>query len=108
MIVFWAAAIIAFVVIELATVGLASIWFALGALCALIAAALGAQLWLQILWFFIISIATLILTRPLVRKYINSKTSATNADRVLGDRADCHFGKTLEHRRARFHRRGPG
>ena len=87
MIVFWAAAIIAFVIIELATVGLASIWFALGALCALISALLGAQLWLQILWFFIISIATLILTRPLVKKYINSKTSATNADRVLGGRA---------------------
>ena len=87
MIVFWVAAIVAFVVIELATVGLASIWFALGALCALIAALLGAQLWLQIVWFIIISIAALILTRPLVKKYINAKTHATNADRVIGARA---------------------
>ena len=87
MIVFWAVATGVFIVIELATVGLASIWFALGALCALISALLGAKLWLQIVWFVIISVATLLLTRPLVRKYINSKTTATNADRVLGTTA---------------------
>ena len=87
MVVFWAAAIVAFIVIELVTVGLASIWFALGALCALIAALLGAGLWMQIIWFAVISAATLVLTRPLVKKYINSKTYATNADRVIGSRA---------------------
>lgn len=87
MIIFWSVAMVAFVVIEFATVGLASIWFALGALCALIAALLGAQLWLQILWFAVISIAALLLTRPLVKKYINGRTLATNADRVIGGRA---------------------
>ena len=87
MVIFWAAAIVVFVIIELATVGLASIWFALGALCALISTLLGAQVWLQIVWFVIISIAALFLTRPLVKKYINMKTHATNADRVIGSRA---------------------
>ena len=86
-VIFWAVAVVAFVILELATVGLASIWFALGALCALIAALLGAQLWLQIVWFAIVSIATLLLTRPLAKKYINSRTMATNADRVIGCRA---------------------
>ena len=86
-VIFWAVAVVAFVILELATVGLASIWFALGALCALIAALLGAPLWLQIVWFAIVSIATLLLTRPLAKKYINSKTMATNADRVIGRRA---------------------
>ena len=86
-VIFWAVAVAVFVILELATVGLASIWFALGALCALIAALLGAPLWLQIVWFAIISIATLLLTRPLAKKYINSKTTATNADRVIGRRA---------------------
>ena len=84
MTIFWAAAIVVFVGVELATVGLASIWFALGSLCALIAALLGAQVWLQIVWFVIISVAALVSTRPLVRKYINGKTQATNADRVIG------------------------
>lgn len=87
MTIFWAAAIVVFVVVELATVGLASIWFALGSLCALIAALLGAPVWLQIVWFVIISVAALVSTRPLVRKYINGKTQATNADRVIGHTA---------------------
>jgi membrane protein implicated in regulation of membrane protease activity len=86
-VIFWAVAVVAFVVLELATVGLASIWFALGALFALIAALLGAPLWLQIVWFVLVSVATLLLTRPLAKKYINSKTMATNADRVIGRRA---------------------
>ena len=84
MTIFWAAVIVVFVVVELATVGLTSIWFALGSLCALIAALLGAPVWLQIVWFVIISGAALVSTRPLVRKYINGKTQATNADRVIG------------------------
>jgi len=86
-VIFWAVAVVAFVILELATVGLASIWFALGSLCALIAALLGAKLWLQIVWFVIISAATLLLTRPLAKKYINNRTTATNADRVIGRRA---------------------
>ena len=86
-VIFWAVAVIAFVILELATVGLASIWFALGALCALLAALLGAPVWLQVVWFVIVSVATLLLTRPLARKYINSKTMATNADRVIGGKA---------------------
>ena len=86
-VIFWAVAVVAFIILELATVGLASIWFALGALCALIAALLGAPLWLQIVWFVVISVATLLLTRPLAKKYINSRTMATNADRVIGSRA---------------------
>ena len=86
-VIFWAVAVVAFVILELATVGLASIWFALGALFALIAALLGAPLWLQIVWFAVVSVATLLLTRPLAKKYINAKTMATNADRVIGGRA---------------------
>ena len=87
MTVFWAAAIVVFIILELSTVGLTSIWFALGSLCALISALLGAPVWLQIVWFVIISVAALVLTRPLVKKYINGKTHATNADRIIGARA---------------------
>lgn len=86
-VIFWAVAVVAFVILELATVGLASIWFALGALCALIAALLGAPVWLQIALFAVVSVATLLLTRPLAKKYINSRATATNADRVIGRRA---------------------
>ncbi len=88
MLVFWGAAVIAFVVIEAATAAsLTSIWFALGAICAFIVALLGGAVWLQLVWFVVVSAAAVILTRPLVRKYINGRTSKTNADRVLGMKA---------------------
>lgn len=84
MIIFWVCAAILFIVIEAVGVGLASIWFALGAVCALIAALLGAPPWLQVTWFIVISVVTLIATRPLAKKYVNSRRQATNADRVIG------------------------
>lgn len=84
MIVFWCVAIVVFLVVEAVTVGLASIWFALGSIAALISAALGAPLWLQVTWFIIVSGVTLWLTRPLAAKYINAKRQATNADRFIG------------------------
>jgi len=84
MTIFWIVAIVVFLIIEAATAGLATIWFAVGALAALIAALCNAAIWLQIVWFFAVSIATLVLTRPLVKKYVNTKTTPTNADMVLG------------------------
>ena len=80
----WGALLLVFLFVEGITAGLASIWFALGALVALLASLLHAPIWLQIALFFIVSIATLILTRPLARKYINGRRQATNADRVVG------------------------
>ncbi|MBQ2633697.1 MAG: NfeD family protein [Oscillospiraceae bacterium] len=80
----WAGLTVLFVLVELATYGLASIWFALGALAALIAAALGAPLWLQVVLFAVVSVASLVLTRPLARKFVNSRSQPTNADRVIG------------------------
>ena len=87
MITIWAAAIVVFLILEAVTVGIVSIWFALGSICALIAALLGAPTWLQIAWFVVISIAALLLTRPIVRKYVNGRKQATNADRVIGMKA---------------------
>ena len=83
----WLFAMIALFVIEAAIPGLVSIWFAIGALAALISALVNAPLWLQIAWFFIVSVALLILTRPLVKKYVNGKVQPTNADVVIGKEA---------------------
>ena len=81
---FWLAAVIVLLVIEGLVPGLVSIWFALGALAAFIAALAHAQLWLQIVWFLLISVVTLALTRPLAKKYINGKVQPTNADALIG------------------------
>ncbi len=87
MVTIWGVAIVVFLVIEALTVGIAAIWFALGSICALIAALLGAPTWLQVAWFVVISVLTMVLTRPIVKKFVNGKKQATNADRVVGMKA---------------------
>ena len=84
MTVVWLVAMIVLLVIEGVVPGLISIWFALGALAALVSALLHAPLWLPIVWFLVVSIAALALTRPLAKKYINAKTQPTNADMLIG------------------------
>ena len=81
---FWVVALVVFLIVEAVTAGLVSIWFVFGSLVPLICAALGAAVWLQIFWFVIVSVATLVLTRPLVKRYVDSRSVATNADRSIG------------------------
>jgi len=81
---FWLAAIILFAAVEVFTSGLVSIWFAAGALFALIASALHADLWLQITVFLIASIVSLILTRRAVSSKL-LKATPTNADMLIGE-----------------------
>ena len=83
----WFGAMIVLLAVEAAIPGLVSIWFAIGALAALIAALFHAPLWLQLVWFLAVSVLTLVLTRPLARKYVNSRTVATNADMAIGKEA---------------------
>lgn len=92
--IFWAAAMVVFIILEAVTAGLASIWFAIGSLFALIAAALDAKLWLQVLIFVIVSIIALIATRPLAMKYVNNKSQPTNADRLIG--STCIVTETID------------
>ena len=83
----WLVLLLLFAGAEAATVGLTSIWFAAGALCALIAALLGGALWIQIALFLAVSALCMLAVRPLARRHLNSKVEATNADRVIGEQA---------------------
>ena len=65
----WLVLLLLFAVGEAATVGLTSIWFAAGALAALIAALLGWALWIQIALFLIVSLLCLAAVRPLAKKH---------------------------------------
>lgn len=80
----WLIALVLFAVVEAATAGLVCIWFAVGALAALIAALLGAGVLAQVVVFAVVSAVALAATRPLVRRMTHGKAVATNADRVLG------------------------
>ena len=80
----WLGAFVVFLAIETGTLGLVSIWFAAGALGALLVAWLGGMFWLQVVVFLVVSCAALACLRPLVKKYFVPKISATNADSLIG------------------------
>jgi membrane protein implicated in regulation of membrane protease activity len=80
----WTIATVVLLLVEVATVSLVTIWFAIGSLCALVATILGAGFWAQIIIFIVVSGGVLALLRPLAKKYINGRKSPTNADRVIG------------------------
>ena len=71
-------------VIEIITVGLTTIWFAAGALAALAANVLGANLIIQIIIFLAVSVVLLIFTRPWAEKHLNRKRVRTNYEREIG------------------------
>ena len=76
MVLFWLAAMIILLVVEALVPGLVSIWFA--------SSLLHAPVWLQVLCFLAVSILTLVLTKPFVRKFQAGKIQPTNADAVIG------------------------
>ena len=81
----WLALLVGFLVMEAACpIHLVSIWFAAGALVALIAALLGAQIWLQVVLFAVVSVGLLILLWPFVKKVLNPRLTKTNVDSVVG------------------------
>lgn len=80
----WLALMVVFLVTEAATVQLICIWFAAGSLVAMLVSLLGAELWLQILVFFTVSIVLFALLWPAARKRFNPKRVATNTDALIG------------------------
>lgn len=80
----WLGLLILFLVIEIATVGLTTIWMAGGALGALILDLAGLNLWWQIGAFLVVSFTMLVFTRPFVVKYINSHHEKTNYEGIIG------------------------
>lgn len=81
---FWLALMIFFIIVEANTVTLVSIWFAAGALVATVTALLSGPIWLQTVLFFAVSALLLACLRPLVRKYVRPKVTATNVDAIIG------------------------
>ena len=80
----WLILLVFFILVESSTVSLVSIWFAAGALAAMIAALLQAQLWLQVVLFFVVSALLLLALRPMIRKHFTPKLVKTNVDAVVG------------------------
>lgn len=82
----WTVLLVLLVLIEIATMGLTTIWFAGGALVACIAAACNAPLFIQIALFLIVSVLLLVFTRPVAMKYFNKDRTKTNAESLIGQK----------------------
>ena len=80
----WFALTVILLIAEAATVTVISLWFAAGALAAMVTALLGGAVWIQAVVFVLVSAAALTALRPLVRKHLTPKLTATNIDSVIG------------------------
>jgi membrane protein implicated in regulation of membrane protease activity len=83
---FWLVAFVAFLVVEGLTFSLVSVWFAGGALAAMVFCALGAGSIAQIAAFVFVSAGLLALLRPSALRKFQKRRVATNSDRVIGAR----------------------
>lgn len=87
MYILWIIVMVAAVLVEAASFALLSIWFAVGALAALVAAILGAGTGVQIGVFLGVSVILLAATRPLLKRFMPKKYIPTNGELDLGKTA---------------------
>ena len=80
----WLILVVLFLILEAATVTMTTLWFAAGAWAALLVAALGGALWLQIVVAIAVSALMLAGLRPMVKKHFTPKLTPTNVDAVIG------------------------
>lgn len=80
----WLVAVVAFIILEASTYQMVCVWFIVGSIGGMIASMLGAGFWVQMSVFLVISIALLILMRPMAMKRLNSHKVKTNADSLIG------------------------
>ena len=87
MLYFWLVLLLICIIVEFVSLGLTTIWFAGGALVAILAAVLHAPAILQVVLFFAVSILLLIFTRPIAVRYFNKDRIRTNVESLIGTQA---------------------
>ena len=80
----WLCAFVVFLLAEIASVALTSIWFSVGALAAFVVSLYCDILWVQILVFLLVSLVLVIVTRPVADKFLNRDRAKTNVDAIVG------------------------
>lgn len=84
---FWIILAVVLGIIEAGTVNLVTIWFAVGALAAFITSLITESFLIQLSVFTVVSVICLVITRPLIKKFVREKSVPTNADRIIGAEA---------------------
>lgn len=85
--IFWLGLLILAIVVEVLTMGLTTIWFAGGALVAILVALVNGPIWLQVILFVLVSLLLLFFTRPVAVKYFNRDRVKTNVESMVGRQA---------------------
>lgn len=80
----WFALIFLFLIAEAMTLNLVTIWFAFGSLCAFICSYFTENIVIQLIVFTIFTVISLLLTKPLLEKYLKIGKEKTNYDRIIG------------------------
>lgn len=83
----WLILFVVLIVIEALTVGLTTIWFAIGSLVAALLAWLGFGMPIQVIAFIIISVILFVITRPIAMRYFNQNREKTNVESLVGQSA---------------------
>lgn len=81
----WLVLILVFIIIEVCSLGLVSIWFAAGAFVALIVAIMGGGPVLQMSAFILSSGVLMACTRKIARKHLDNRIVKTNSDSMVGN-----------------------
>ena len=87
MTVVWLILAVIFLIVEALTAGLTTIWFAAGALVALICSLFDLALGIQIAIFLIVSICLLVFTRKIFVDELKTGTEKTNTEALIGEKA---------------------
>ena len=85
MTIFWLIVMIGFLIAEALTVGLVGIWFAGGALVAVILSLFEVSPLMQVIVFFAVSICLLVFTRKIFVEKLNTGKENTNVDALIGE-----------------------
>ena len=85
--IYWLIGMLVLLGIEIATMGLTTIWFAGGCLAAFVTAVAGGGFGVQLIVFFVVSLVLLFVTRPIAVKFFNQGRTKTNADSLIGEKA---------------------
>lgn len=83
----WFILMVVFVVLEVGTYQLVSVWFALGAIASLLVSLFHTSPIVQFVVFVVVSGVALVASRPLCKKLQSAPKEKTNADRVIGQTA---------------------
>ena len=84
MVVQWFVLFAILLVIELLTVGLVTVWFAVGAVAAIICSFFTDSIIIQLIVFLVTSVLTLLVMKSMLKRFKSFDVTPTNLDRVIG------------------------